>query len=198
MCLKWNHRTTFWRKPRLQKCWQLGALSNFAKTPKSAIFLNSLWEGPRKNRPKSSSKSRAPKTPHRKSHRLLITMRLKCNYRTTFWRKPRLQNCLQLRAISNFAKTLKSAIFWNSSWEGPRKNRPKSRSNSRGAKTPRRKSHRFLSSVRLKCNHRTTFWRKPRLQKCSQLRAMSNFAKTPKSAIFWNSSWGTKGKSPKK
>ena len=160
----------------------------FCKDTKIGHFVKFFIGGPRENLPKSRSNSRAPKTPWRKSHRLLISMRLKCNHRTTFWRKPRLQKCSQLRAMSNFAKTPKSAIFGKSSLGGPRENRPKSRSNSRAPKTTRCKSHRLLISMNLKCNHRNTFWRKPRLQKCSQFRAMSSFAKTAKSAIFWNTS----------
>ena len=188
MRLKCNHWTTFCSKPRLQKCRQFRAMANFAKTPKSAIFWNSSKGGPRENGLKSRPNSQAPKTPQRKSHRPLISMHLKCNHWTTFCRKPRLQKCRQFQALANFAKTLKSAIFWNSSKGGPRENGLKSRPNSQAPKTPRRKSHCPLICMRLKCNHWTTFCRKPRLQKCGQFRAMANFAKTPKSAIFWNSS----------
>ena len=190
MGLKCNHRTTFCRKPRLQKCSQLRAMANFEEKPKSAIFWNSSKGGPRENRPKRRPNSRAPKTPRRKFYRLLISMGLKYNHRTTFCRKPRLQKCSQLRAMANFEEKPKSAIFWNSSKGGPRENRPKRRPNSRAPKTPRRKFHRLLISMGLKYNHRTTFCHKPRLQKCSQLRAMATVAKTPKSAIFWNSSNG--------
>ena len=190
MRLKCNHWTTFCHKPRLQNCRQFRAMANFAETPKSAIFWNSSKGGPRENGSKSRPNSQAPKTPRRKSHRLLISMRLKCNDWTTFCCKPRLQNCRQFRAMANFAKTPKSAIFWNSLKWGPRENGSKRRPNSQAPKTPRRKSHRLIISMRLKCNHWTTFCRKPRLQNCRQFRAMANFAKTPKSAIFWNSSKG--------
>ena len=190
MRLKCNHWTTFCRKPRLQRWRQFRAMANFEKTPKSAIFWNYSKGGPRENGVKSRPNSQAPETPRRKSHRLLITMCLKCNHLTTFCRKPRLQTCRQLRAMANFAKTPKSAIFWNSSKGGPKENGLKSRPNSQAPKSPRRKSHRLLISMRLKCNHRTTFCRKPRLQNCRQFRAMANFTKTPKSAIFWNSSKG--------
>ena len=43
---------------------------------------------------------------------------------------------------------------------------------------------RLFISMRLKCNHWTTFCRKPPLQEWPQVRAMANLAKTPKSAIF--------------
>ena len=166
-------------------CSQLRVLANFEKTAKSAIFWNSSKGGRRENSPKSRPNSQAPKKPRRKSHRLLSSTRLKCNHRKRFCRKPRLQRCSQLRAMANFAKTPKSAIFSNSSKVGERENRPKSRPNSRAPKTPRRKSHRLLISMGLKCNHRTIFCRKPRHQKCSQLRAIANFAKTPKGAILF-------------
>ena len=184
MGLKCNHRTTFCRKHRLQECSRLRAITNFPKTQKSAIFWNSSKGGPRENRPKSRPNSRAPKTPRRKSHRLLISIGLKCNHRTTFCCKARLQKCWQLWAKTNFAKTQKSIIFWNSSKGGPTEKGTKSRPKSRAPKKPRRNGHRLLIRIGLQCHHRTTFCRKPRLQKCLQLRAMANFAKTPKSAIF--------------
>ena len=190
MDLKCNHWTTFCLKPRQQKCPQFRAMANFAKTPKSAIFWNSSKGGPRQNGRKSKPNSQAPKTPRRKSNRPLISMRLKCNHWTIFCFKPRLQKCPQFRAMANFAKTPKSAIFWNSSKGGPRQNGRKSKPNSQAPKPPRRKFHRPLISMCLKCKHWTTFCLKPRLQKCPQFRAMANFAKTPKSAIFWNSSKG--------
>ena len=49
---------------------------------------------------------------------------------------------------------------------------------------PWRKSQNLLISIRYERNHRTTFCRKPGLQKCPQRRAMANLAKTLKSAIF--------------
>ena len=190
MRLKCNHWTTFSRKPPLQEWPQVRAMANLAKTPKSAIFWNSSKGGPRENRPKRRPNLQAPKTPRRKSLRLFISMRLKCNHWTTFCRKPPLQEWPQVRAMANLAKTPKSAIFWNSSKGGPRENRPKRRPNLQAPKTPRRKSLRLFISMRLKCNHWTTFCRKPPLQEWPQVRAMANLAKTPKSAIFWNSSKG--------
>ena len=190
MRLKCNHRITFCRKPRLQKCSQLRAMANLAKTPKAAIFWDSAKGGPRENRQKSRPNSQAPQKPLRKYHRLVISMRLKCNHRTTFCRKPRLQKCSQVRAMANLAMKPKSTIFWDSSKGGPRKYRRKSRPNSQALKTPRRKSYRLVISMVFKLNHRIAFCRKPRLQKRSQLQAMANLAKTPKSAIFWDSSKG--------
>ena len=142
---------------------QFRAMTNFPKRPKSAIFWNSSKGGPRENRWKSRPNAQAPQTPCRTSHPQLIRMRLKCNHRTTLCRKPRIWKCRQFRAMTNFPKTPKSAIFWNSSKGGPRENRSKSRPNSQAPKSPCRKSHPHLISMRLKCNHRTTLCRKPRL-----------------------------------
>ena len=190
MRLKFNHRGVFWRKPRLQKCLQIGVITNFAKTPKSAIFGDSSKGGLRENSSKSRPTLRAPKSPRRKSSYLIISMRLKCNHRGAFWRKPPLQKCPQIRVITNFAKTPKSAIFEDSSKGGPRENGSKSRPTLRAQKSPRRKSSYLIISMRLKSNHRGVFWRKLRLQKCLQIRVIPNFAKTPKSAIFGDSSKG--------
>ena len=42
----------------------------------------------------------------------------------------------------------------------------------------------LLISLRVKCKHWTTFWRKLRLQKCPHSPVMRDFARTPKSPIF--------------
>ena len=198
MGLKSNHRATFWRKPRLQKCPQIRVITNFAKTPKSEIFGDSSKGGPRENGSKSRPTLRAPKSPRRKSGYLIISMRLKSNHRGAFWRKPRLQKCPQIRVITNFAKTPKSAIFGDSSKGGPRENGSKSRPTLRAPKSPRRKWGYLIISMRLKSNHRGVVWRKPRFQKCLQIRIITNFAKTPKSAIFGDSSKGGQGKMAQK
>ena len=190
MRLKSNLRRVIWRKPRLQKCPQVRVMTNLAKTPKSAIFWNSSKGGPRENGWKSRPTLGAPKSPQRKSNYLLVSMRLKSNLRTVIWRKPRLQKCPQVRVMINLAKTPKSAIFWNSSKGGPRENGWKSRPTLGAPKSPQRKSDYLLVSMRLKSNLRRVIWRKPRLKKCPQVRVMINLAKTPKSAIFWNSSKG--------
>ena len=52
----------------------------------------------------------------------------------------------------------------------------------KGARAPHLRI--IIISMRLKCQHRRTFWHKPRLQKCPQVRDMTNLAKTPKSAIL--------------
>ena len=135
----------------------------FRKAPKSAIFGHSSKRGPRENRSKSRPNSQAPKTSCRKSPPQLISMRLKCNHRTTMCVKPRLSKCRQFRAMTNFAKTPKSAIFGNSSKGGPRENLSKSRPNSKTPKPPCRKCHPRLISMRLEHNHRTTLCRKQRL-----------------------------------
>ena len=190
MRLQFNHRGVFWRKPRLQKCPQIRVITNFAKTPKSAIFGDSSKGGPRENCSKSKPTLRALKSHRRKLGYLIISMHLKFNHRGVFWRKPRLQKCLQIRVITNFAKTPKSAIFRDSSKGRQRENGSKSRPTLRAPKSPRRKSGYLIISMLFKSNHRGAFWRKPRLQKCPQIRVIKYFAKTPKSAIFGDSSKG--------
>ena len=164
-----------------------------AKTPKWAIFWNSSYGGPRVNGWKSRPSSQGLlKSPRRKSgYRPFISIRFKSNHSDKqFFRKTRLQKCPQVRVMTNLAKTPKSALFSNYSKGGPRENGWKSRPTLRAPKSPRRKSgYRPLISIRLKSNHsESNFCRKPRLQKCPQVRVMTNLAKTPKSAIFWNSS----------
>ena len=127
------------------------------------------------NRRKSRPQLQAPKTPCGKSHSFFFRMRLKCNHWKKFCYNPRLQKCPQVRPMANFAKTPKSAIFWNSSNGGPRENRPKSRRNLQAPKKPWHKSHRLFINMRLNCNHRTTFCCKPRLQKVP---AIPNYGKT--------------------
>ena len=186
MRFKCKHRTTFRRKRRLQKPKQSRVMANFAKVLKSPIFWDLAKGGPRENRPKSRPTIRAQISPRRKSHYPLISMRLKCKQRTTFWRRRWLQKPKQSRVMANLAKVLKSPIFWDLAKGGPRENRPKSRPTIRARKTPRRKSHYPLISMRLKCKHRKTFRRKRRLQKPTQNRVMANFAKVLKSPIFWD------------
>ena len=199
MGLKCKHRTTFWRKRRLQKRRQSRVMAIFAKALKSAIFWDLAKGGPRENRPKNRPTIRARKTARRKSHYPLISMGLKCKHRTTFWRKRRLQKRRQSRVMAIFAKALKSAIFWDLAKGGPRENRSKNRPTIRAQKTARRKSHYPLITMRLKCKHRTTFWRKRRLQKRRQSRAMATFAKALKSAIFWDlAKGGLRENRPKK
>ena len=186
MRLKCKHRTTFWRKRRLQKRRQSRVMAIFAKALKSAIFQNLAKGGHRENRSKNRPKIRAQKTARRKSHYPLISMRLKCKHRTTCWRRRRLQKRRQSRVMAIFAKALKSAIFWDLAKGGPRENRPKNRLTIRARKTARHKSHYPLITMHLKCKHGTTFWRKRRLQKRRQSRVMAIFAKALKSAIFWD------------
>ena len=124
--------------------------------------------GPRENRTKKRPNSQAQKTPLRKSHPQLISMRLMCNHGMRFCRKPRLQNSSQFRVMENLVKTAKSAIYSNSSQGGPRKSRSKSRPNSQAQNTPWRKSHPQFISMRLMWNHRTAFCSKPWLQKCQR------------------------------
>ena len=158
--------------------------SRFGKDTKTGHFLKFFKGGTKGKSQKKRPTSGAPKSLRRKRRYLLINIRLKCNHRRTFWRKPRLQKCSQCRVLADLAKTPKSAIFGNSSKGGPRENRKKRRPTSGARKSPGRKRRYLLINIRLKCNHRRTFWRKPRLQKCSQCRVLADLAKTPKSAIF--------------
>ena len=128
----------------------------------------------------------ASKTAWRKWHHLLIKMHLKCKHRTTFCFKLRLHKCPYSRVMTNLARTLKSAIFWDFAKGGARQNAQKSRPNIGASKTAWRKWHHLLISMHLKCKHRTTFYFKLRLHKCPYSRVMTNLARTPKSAIFWD------------
>ena len=186
MHLKGKHRTTFWCKLRLHKCPYSRVMTNLARTPKSAIFWDFAKRGPRENAQKSRPTIRASKTPWRKWHHLLISMHLKGKHRTKFWCKLRLHKCPYSRVMTNLAGTPKSAIFWDFAKGGPRENAQKSRPTIRASKTPWRKWHHFLISMHLKGKHRTTFWCKLRLHKCSYSRVITNLARTPKSAIFWD------------
>ena len=186
MHLKGKHRTTFWCKLRLHKCSYSRVMTNLARTPKSAIFWDFAKGGPRENAQKSRPTIRASKTPWRKWHHLLISMHLKGKHRTKFWCKLRLHKCPYSRVMTNLARTPKSAIFWDFAKGGPRENAQKSRPTIRASKTPWRKWHHLLISMHLKGKHRTKFWCKLRLHKCPYSRVMTNLARTPKSAIFWD------------
>ena len=190
MHLKSNHRGAFWRKPRLQKCPQIRVITNFAKTPKSAIFGDSSKGGPRENGSKSRPTLRAPKSPRRKSGYLIISMRLKSNHRGAFWRKTAPPKVPANPSYNKFRKDTKIGHFWRFFKGGTKGKWVKKRPTLRAPKSPRRKSGYLIISMCLKFNHRGVFWRKPRLQKCLQIRVITNFAKTPKSAIFGDSSRG--------
>ena len=82
--------------------------------------------------------------------------------------------------------TPKSAIFWDFAKGGPRENAQNSRPTLGASKTPWRKEHHLVISTHLKCKHRATFCCKLRLHKCSYRWVMTNLARTPKSAIFWD------------
>ena len=186
MHLKWKHSTTFCCKLRLQKCPQSRVMTNLARTPKSAIFWDFAKGGPRQNAQKSRPTIGASKTPWRKWHHLLISMHLKCKHSTTFCCKLRLHKCPQSRVMTNLARTPKSAIFWDFAKGGPRQNAQKSRPTIGASKAPWRKWHHLLISMHLKCKHSTTFCCKLWLDKCPQSRVMTNLARKPKSAIFWD------------
>ena len=199
MHLKCKHRATFCCKLRLHKCPYSRVMTNLARTPKSAIFWDFAKGGPRENAQKSRPTIGASKTPWRKWHHLLISMHLKCKHRATFCCKLRLHKCPYSRVMTNLARTPKSAIFWDFAKGGPRENAQKSRPTIGASKTPWRKWHHLLISMHLKCKHRATFCCKLRPHKCPYSRVMTNLARTPKSAIFWDfAKRGTKGKCSKK
>ena len=62
----------------------------------------------------------------------------------------------------------------------------KSRPSIGASKTLWRKLHHLLISMHLKCKPTRPFWCKLQLRKCPSSRVMTNLAKTPKSAIFWD------------
>ena len=113
-------------------------------------------------------------------------MLVKCKHRTTFCCKLRLHKCPYSRVMTNLARTPKWAIFWDYPKEGPRENAQKSRKTIGTSKTPWRKWHHLLISMHLKCKHRTTFCSKLRLHKCPYSWVITNLARTPKWAIFWD------------
>ena len=199
MRLKCKHRTILCRKGRLQNSRQCRAMTNSPRTPKSRVFWDFAKGGPRETGPKSRPTLGAWKTPRRKWHYLVIRMRLKCKHRTILCRKRRLQNSRQCRAITKSPRTPKSCVFWDFAKGGPRETGPKSRPTLGAWKTPRRKWHYLIISMRLKCKQRTILCRKRRLQNSRQCRAMTNSPRTPKSRVFWDfAKGGTKGNWPKK
>ena len=166
MHLKCKHRTTFCCKLRLHKCPYSRVMTNLARTPKSAIFWDFAKGGPRENAQKSRPTIGASKTPWRKWHHLLISMQLKWKHGTTFCCKLRLHKCPYSRVMTNLARLLKSALFWDFAKGGTRENAQKSRPTIGASKTSWRKWYHLLISMHLKCKHRTTFCCKLRLHKC--------------------------------
>ena len=165
-------------------------MKNSAKTPKSRVFWDFAKEAPRKTSPKIRPNLGAWRTPSQKCSYLINKTHLKCKPSRTFCVKPRLQRCPQSRVLANFAKTPKSPVFWDFSNGGQGQTCPKSRQALGAWKTPWRKWTYLVISMRLKCKPCRTFCAKPRLQRCPQSRVLANFAKTPKSPVFWDFSNG--------
>ena len=67
------------------------------------------------------------------------------------------------------------------------KNRPKSSLRLKGKKALWRKLNYTLIKMHLKCKDWRIFWRKQRLQKCSNGQVMAIIARSPKTRIFWKS-----------
>ena len=146
MHLKCKHRTTFGCKLLLHKCPYSPVMTMLARTPKSAIFWDFAKGGPRENAQKSRRTIGASKTPWRKCHYLLISMHLKCKHRTTYCFKRPLHKCPYSWVMTMFARTPKSAIFWDFATGGKRENAQKSRPTIGASKTTWRKCHHLLIS----------------------------------------------------
>ena len=173
-------------------------MTDLAKTPKLAIFGDLAKGGPRENGRKRRPSFGCQKSPCWNPRYRIIKMSLKCNHWATFWRKRRFPKCPQSRAMTDLAKTPKSAIFGDLAKGGPRENGRKSRLTSGARKSPWRNPCYRKISMRLKCNHWATFWRKRRFPKCPQSRAMTDLAKTPKSAFLEIWQRGDQGKMAEK
>ena len=123
MRLKTKDCERFWRKKRLKECPNCQVMEIFAWSPKTRIFWKSL-KGDQgkffKNRPESSPHLKGPKALWRKPYYLLISMHLNWKDWKTFWRKQRLQMCLNGQVMAIFARSPKTRIFWKSANGGPR------------------------------------------------------------------------------
>ena len=120
-------------------------------------------------------------------------MHLKCKDWNCFRRKQRLQRCWNGQVMAIFGKSPKTRIFWKKAKGGPRKifkSRPKSSPRLKGPKAHWRKWHYPLICTHLKCKHWKTFWRKQRLQTCSNGQVMAIFSRSFKTRIFWKSPKG--------
>ena len=120
-CKDWRR---FWRKTPLQKCPNGQVMANFARSPKTQIFLKKTRRGDQgkffKNRPKSSPCLKGPKELWRKLNYTLIEMTLKCKDWRIFWRKKRLQKCPNGQVITIIARSPKTCIFRKSAKGRPR------------------------------------------------------------------------------
>ena len=173
-------------------------MTDLAKTPKSAIFGDLAKGGPRENGRKSRPTSGAQKSPWRNPRYRIISMRLKCNHWATFWRKRRFPKCPQSRAMTDLAKTPKSAIFGDLAKGGPRENGRKSRPTSGAQKSPWRNRRYRIISMRLKVQSLGNILAQTALPKVPAEPSYDRFGKDTKIGHFWRFGKGaTKGKWPK-
>ena len=124
MHLKFKGWRRFWCRTRLQKCKNGRVMANFARSPKTRIFLKKEQRGDQgkffENPPKSSPCLKGPKALWRKLNYTLVEMRLKCKDWKIFWRKQRLQKCPNGQVMAIIARSPKIRIFWKSAKGGPR------------------------------------------------------------------------------
>ena len=97
------------RSARMAKLWQ------FMQGLQKPAFSEKVQRGDRvkffKNRPKNSPRLKGLKARRRKCDYPLISMRLNCKDRRRFWRKQRLQKCLNGQVIAILARSPKTRIF---------------------------------------------------------------------------------------
>ena len=114
MQLKDKDWRRFWHKQWLQKCPNGQVMAIIARLPKTRIF----WKRERgdqdkflKNRLKTSPRLKGLTALWRKLHYTLISLQLKLKDWRKFWRKRRIQNCLNGQVMAHFARLPKTRIF---------------------------------------------------------------------------------------
>ena len=114
MHLKCKNCTRFRHKQWLQKCPNGQVMAIIARLPKTRIF----WKRERgekdkffKNRLKTSPRFKGLTALWRRLHYTLISMQLKLKDWRKFWRKRRIQNCLNGQFMAHFARLPKTRIF---------------------------------------------------------------------------------------
>ena len=116
--IKMHLKCKNWRKSRhkqwLQKCPNGQVMAIIARLPKTRIF----WKRERgdqdkflKNRLKTSPRLKGLTALWRKLHYTLISLQLKLKDWRKFWRKRRIQNCLNGQVMAHFARLPKTRIF---------------------------------------------------------------------------------------
>ena len=116
--LKCKHWKTFWRKQRLQKCQNGQVMAIFARSFKTRIFWKSAKRTSREIFQKSPKKKLLFERP--KSTLPRTSMVLRCNNWRRFWRRKRLQKCLNGEVMAIFPRSPKTRIFWKGEKGGPK------------------------------------------------------------------------------